>query len=57
MLVGGGAGVGGKFRDGQGAAGNRPLESSLLLKAIFFFINDPATTVIYTLSLHDALPI
>ena len=23
----------------------------------FFFFNDPATTVIYTLSLHDALPI
>src|SRR5262249_62179879 len=25
--------------------------------AIFFFFNDPATTEIYTLSLHDALPI
>src|SRR5690606_41707045 len=24
---------------------------------IFFFFNDPATTVLYTLSLHDALPI
>src|SRR6266496_965302 len=24
---------------------------------IFFFFNDPATTDIYTLSLHDALPI
>src|SRR5687767_10610874 len=24
---------------------------------LFFFFNDPATTVIYTLSLHDALPI
>src|SRR5438270_13862283 len=24
---------------------------------IFFFSNDPATTEIYTLSLHDALPI
>src|SRR5437870_8917262 len=23
----------------------------------FFFFNDPATTAIYTLSLHDALPI
>src|SRR5947209_15687305 len=23
----------------------------------FFFFNDPASTVIYTLSLHDALPI
>src|SRR5688572_32064756 len=25
--------------------------------ACFFFFNDPATTEIYTLSLHDALPI
>src|SRR2546427_12967112 len=30
----------------------RPLRSSLL-----FFFNDTATTEIYTLSLHDALPI
>src|SRR2546430_6920291 len=29
----------------------------LLLSAIFFFFNDTATTEIYTLSLHDALPI
>src|SRR5687768_18370311 len=27
------------------------------LSAIFFFFNDTATTEIYTLSLHDALPI
>src|SRR6516165_12287607 len=27
------------------------------LSFIFFFFNDPATTEIYTLSLHDALPI
>src|SRR5206468_12747655 len=27
------------------------------LCASFFFFNDPATTEIYTLSLHDALPI
>src|SRR5256886_17124446 len=26
-------------------------------KSIFFFFNDTATTEIYTLSLHDALPI
>ena len=25
--------------------------------AVLFFFNDPATTEIYTLSLHDALPI
>src|SRR2546430_12441048 len=29
----------------------------LLLLLIFFFFNDTATTEIYTLSLHDALPI
>src|SRR5258707_8855093 len=28
-----------------------------LLFAVFFFFNDTATTEIYTLSLHDALPI
>src|SRR5438270_6664670 len=28
----------------------------MLLRLVFFF-NDPATTEIYTLSLHDALPI
>src|SRR6266536_6512699 len=27
------------------------------LHFLFFFFNDPATTEIYTLSLHDALPI
>src|SRR6516225_11324686 len=29
----------------------------LLLPFLFFFFNDTATTEIYTLSLHDALPI
>ena len=29
----------------------------ILHYASFFFFNDPATTEIYTLSLHDALPI
>ena len=28
-----------------------------LFFVLFFFFNDPATTEIYTLSLHDALPI
>src|SRR5438445_13363751 len=28
-----------------------------LFFSFFFFFNDPATTEIYTLSLHDALPI
>src|SRR3712207_8279093 len=31
--------------------------SSWILCASFFFFNDTATTEIYTLSLHDALPI
>src|SRR5437879_13367271 len=30
---------------------------SLYVSCFFFFFNDPATTEIYTLSLHDALPI
>src|SRR5260221_11913395 len=29
----------------------------LLVRSFFFFFNDTATTEIYTLSLHDALPI
>src|SRR6202041_4143651 len=29
----------------------------LFFPCLFFFFNDPATTEIYTLSLHDALPI
>src|SRR5256885_13087140 len=34
------------------------IQSSLLLRFyFFFFFNDTATTEIYTLSLHDALPI
>src|SRR5690242_20880332 len=28
-----------------------------MVSFLFFFFNDPATTEIYTLSLHDALPI
>src|SRR5450631_1563189 len=31
--------------------------SALAYSALFFFFNDTATTEIYTLSLHDALPI
>src|SRR6266550_5706938 len=31
--------------------------SSSILFLVFFFFNDTATTEIYTLSLHDALPI
>src|ERR1022692_640041 len=31
--------------------------SSILNTCFFFFFNDTATTEIYTLSLHDALPI
>ena len=32
-------------------------EPTVLVDFIFFFFNDTATTEIYTLSLHDALPI
>src|SRR5574340_1257347 len=31
--------------------------NSVALRSVFFFFNDTATTEIYTLSLHDALPI
>src|SRR5258707_13655461 len=31
--------------------------SCMLIEYFFFFFNDTATTEIYTLSLHDALPI
>src|SRR5258705_10206832 len=31
--------------------------SNVLIVLLFFFFNDTATTEIYTLSLHDALPI
>src|SRR5256885_16505096 len=33
------------------------LQTHLLCSFFFFFFNDTATTEIYTLSLHDALPI
>src|SRR3712207_7867714 len=33
------------------------VEMSICLHAVYFFFNDTATTEIYTLSLHDALPI
>src|SRR2546427_13178427 len=33
------------------------LPTSSMLSFFFFFFNDTATTEIYTLSLHDALPI
>src|SRR5690554_7512673 len=35
----------------------RPYSSSSSTTLFFFFFNDTATTEIYTLSLHDALPI
>src|SRR6202011_6346511 len=33
------------------------MDPQCLLMSVFFFFNDTATTEIYTLSLHDALPI
>src|SRR5450432_318150 len=40
----------------RGAATSAPWGAAVL-PARFFFFNDTATTEIYTLSLHDALPI
>src|SRR5215208_8194070 len=37
-------------------AGDDVLERAALAAGYFFFFNDTATTEIYTLSLHDALP-
>ena len=39
-------------RDGDGS-----VRSDVVVASLFFFFNDTATTEIYTLSLHDALPI
>src|SRR3712207_7296284 len=33
------------------------MQSRIIARIMVFFFNDPATTEIYTLSLHDALPI
>ena len=33
------------------------MQKSFYFFFFYFFFNDPATTEIYTLSLHDALPI
>src|SRR6266446_2330787 len=33
------------------------LDDALMKSSLYFFFNDTATTEIYTLSLHDALPI
>src|SRR2546430_9263012 len=38
-------------------ASNSPLLYTIFSSFFFFFFNDTATTEIYTLSLHDALPI
>src|SRR6266571_1867908 len=39
------------------SSGKNPQTNSILARVLFFFFNDTATTEIYTLSLHDALPI
>src|ERR1039457_3416997 len=43
--------------DDSARIGVSALETGWLSKFQFFFFNDTATTEIYTLSLHDALPI
>src|SRR5690554_6060427 len=45
-----------QVRQTAGRAGPRRRDAGSHRRAVFFF-NDPATTEIYTLSLHDALPI
>src|ERR1043165_2740260 len=43
--------------DGRSEEHTSELQSRGLISYAVFFLNDPATTEIYTLSLHDALPI
>src|SRR6266436_10130942 len=45
------------FRRGAYLASRLAKSSSQITFSLFFFFNDTATTKIYTLSLHDALPI
>src|SRR5438093_1590004 len=44
-------------RKGFGVKADDLLDQLIAAAKSFFFFNDPATTEIYTLSLHDALPI
>src|SRR5215468_1731566 len=47
-----------RLRSGSVRSGCRARRSSRsAVRSLFFFFNDTATTEIYTLSLHDALPI
>src|ERR1022692_1913364 len=56
-LLGGGGGDCGRLRQfRRNWPGRRSINREYLSYLIFFF-NDTATTEIYTLSLHDALPI
>src|ERR1039457_7164866 len=41
----------------QVGSSGHPRSPAMLTLTLFFFFNDTATTEIYTLSLHDALPI
>src|SRR6266481_5077472 len=56
------------YKSSRASSSSTPCASSLAIApqskvalrtsiSLFFFFNDPATTEIYTLSLHDALPI
>src|SRR6267378_6772533 len=45
------------MKDKQALQEERIDDIAILLPLFFFFFNDTATTEIYTLSLHDALPI
>ena len=45
------------YGGGESGSSGHVLFRSVVLVIFFFFFNDTATTEIYTLSLHDALPI
>src|SRR6266571_653436 len=49
--------VGARRRDHAQRLAQRTALGELDVDPVHFFFNDPATTEIYTLSLHDALPI
>src|SRR5215203_2545111 len=46
-----------RFSAGRRSSSSRSTGCGFASTCLFFFLNDTATTEIYTLSLHDALPI
>ena len=56
-MQGGGGGAGGRGSGRGSRVRGWQYSWGLCVVGVFFFFNDTATTEIYTLSLHDALPI